>query len=228
MKKILILIVVLLIFLMLMLPSGAGPAEVVLDQPVELAIPGRFIFVDDNHDRKIEALKFNIEINAYREGNFIVTGNLEGLKRGQWLAIATTVVPFQWAPEHRLIELNFHAGIINKSGISGPYRINISLREGDWEMPSQIAGFSPECSSADFCDEGTVRQGTIKTVSAAKRAVETWASYHAIKLGKLLDINYNYDQWQVNYNGGFGGKVLRFLVSPRGSVQMLKINPGIR
>jgi hypothetical protein len=223
-KKTLVIMIVLIISLMFIIPSGAGPAEVVLDQPVELVIPGTFALVDENHDQKAEALKFILALKAYREGQFIVTGNLEGMKNGQWVAVGTTVVPFQWTPEHSEVELTFHAGNIKKLMISGPYRISVGLKQEDWELPEQIAGFSPKYSYQDFGSEGSLNHGAITTLSEAKRAAETWARYKAIKLGKLMGIYYDYDQWQVNYQTGSNG-ILRFLVSPRGSVEMLKIKP---
>jgi hypothetical protein len=48
-------------------------------------------------------------------------------------------------------------------------------------------------------------------------------------LGKLQGINYNYDHWQLDYKESFG-RILRFLVNSKGSVELLKIkksDPGV-
>ena len=209
--------------MMFMIPSGAAPTEVMLDQQVELEIPGSFNLVDSNHDQLAEELQFVMGIKAYQEGQLIVTGNLEAMKNGQWVAVGTTVLPFAWTPDHRFIKLTFHAGNIRKQRLSGPYRVIISLKSGSWELPAQVAGFSPKYNWNIFSTEGEVEVGEITTLSKAKRAVETWAAYKEIRLGKLLGINYNYDQWQLDYKESFG-RVLRFLVSSRGSVELLKIN----
>lgn len=221
-KKIFIALVVLTVLMMFMIPSGANPTEVVLDQQVELEIPGNFSLVDSNHDQLAEELKFIIGMKAYQEGQFIVTGNLEGMKSGHWVALGTTVVPFSWAPDNRFIELTFHSGNIRKQRLSGPFRVTIGLKSGNWELPAQVVGFSPKYNWNIFSSEGEVETGDITTISKAKRAVETWAAYKDIKLGKLLGINYNYDQWQLDYKENFG-RITRFLVSSKGSVELLKI-----
>jgi len=211
-----------------MIPTGAAPTEVALDQQVELAIPGSFSLVDNNHDQRAEELQFNLGIKAYQEGQFIVTGNLEAMKNGHWVAVGTTVLPFVWTPTHRLIELAFHAGNIQKQRLSGPYRVTIAIKTGNWELPTQVAGFSPKYNWNNFSGEGEVEVGEISTLSKAKRAVETWAAYKEIRLGKLQGINYNYDHWQLDYKESFG-RTFRFLVSSKGSVELMKIkrtNPG--
>lgn len=227
-KKILIASAILIVLMMFMIPSGAAPTEVVLDQQVELEVPGSFSLVDNNSDQLAEELQFNLGIKAYQEGQFIVTGNLEAMKNGHWVAVGTTVLPFTWAPNHRLIELTFHAGNIKKQRLSGPYRVTIAVKTANWELPVQVAGFSPKYNWDIFSSEGEVEVGEISTLSKAKRAVETWAAYQDIKLGKLQGINYNYDHWQLDYKERFG-RIMRFLVSSKGSVELMKIkksNPG--
>ena len=71
------------ICLMLILPSDATPDEVILDNQVELVVPGAFELVDVDQDGKGESIKFKLAIKAYREEHFIVTGNLEGKKKGE-------------------------------------------------------------------------------------------------------------------------------------------------
>lgn len=221
-KKILIASALLIVLMMFMIPSGAAPTEVVLDQQVELEVPGSFNLVDSNHDKLIEEIQFNIGLKAYQEGQFFVTGNLEAMKNGHWVAVGTTVLPFVWSPTHRLIQLTFHTGNIQKQQLSGPYRVCLGLKAGDWELPAQVAGFSPKYNWDIFSSAGEVEVGEISTLSKAKRAVEIWASYKDIKLGKLEGINYNYDHWQLDYKERFG-RTFRFLVSSKGSVELMKI-----
>lgn len=222
-KKILIIGFVMGIGLMFIIPSDATPDEVILDEQVELLIPGTFELVDADQDLKGESIKFKLEIKAYREGNFIVTGNLEGKQKGEWLGLATTVIPFKWSPDNSVIELTFTAGNIKKYKISGPYRVNISLKEGNWVLPEQVAGFSPEYSWKDFEDAPAAGNGEIKTLSEAERAARTWAEYHSVELGKLINIDYNYDNWQVDYQAPRGNTILRFSVNPQGLVKMRRI-----
>lgn len=223
-KKILIIGIVMGTCLMLILPSDATQDEVILDDQVELMVPGVFELVDADRDQKAESIKFKLELRAYREGNFVVTGNLEGKKKGEWLGLATTVTPFKWSPENSTIELTFSTGDIQKYKISGPYRVNISLKEDNWTLPEQVAGFSPQYSWEGFEDQTIVENSEVKTLSEAERAARTWAEYNSIKLGKLIDIDYNYDNWQVDYQSNRGTSVLRFLISPQGLVRMLKIS----
>lgn len=209
--------------LMLIIPSDATPDEVILDDQVELSIPGTFELVDLDQDQKGEFIKFKMELQAYREGDFIVIGNLEGKKKGEWLGLATTVVLFKWSPDHSVIELTFTTGNIQKYQISGPYRVSISLKEGNWVLPEQVAGFSPEYSWKSFEDGAAAGDGKVKTISEAERAAQTWAEYHSVELGKLINIEYNYDNWQVDYQARRGNSVLRFLVNPQGLVKMMRI-----
>ncbi len=221
-KKILVASAILIVLMMFLIPTGAAPTEVVLDQQVELEVPGSFTLVDNNHDDLSEELHFSIGLNAYQEGQFIITGNLEAMKNGHWVAVGTTVLPFVWSPTHRLIDLTFHAGNIKKQQLSGPYRVRVGLKAGDWELPAQVAGFSPKYNWNVFSSDGEVEVGEITTLSKAKRAVETWAAYKDIKLGKLKGINYNYDHWQLDYKEKYG-RTFRFLVSSKGSVELMKI-----
>jgi hypothetical protein len=221
-KKILILVAVFIIYLFLIIPSGGNPADVVLDEQIELLIPGVFQQVDSGQDQKAEALKFMVEVLAYREGDFIVTGNLEGKQGDQWLAIATTVMPFLWTPENNKIELTFPTGNIVKYKISGPYRVIITIRSGDWELPARVAGFSPAYTWKDFRKTERITSGEITTGSQAKRAAEIWAEFKTIKLIRLKEINFDYDHWQVDFQG-VNGDTLRFLVSPEGTVDLRKI-----
>ncbi len=226
-KKILVASAVLVVLMMFMIPSGADPTDVVLDQQVELELPGTFELIDANHDESAEELRFKLGMKTYQEGKFIVTGNLEASKNGHWVAVETTVVPFEWSPEHKSMELVFQSGSIRKQRLSGPYRVSLSLKAGSWELPMQVVGFSPKYNWRSFSSEDKDVDGEITNVSNAKRAVETWAQYKNIKLGKLIGVNYNYDRWQLDYKERFG-KIIRFLVSPKGSVELLKINKNFR
>ncbi|HEX7715005.1 MAG TPA: hypothetical protein VF531_13410 [Bacillota bacterium] len=224
-KKILVFGTLIIIFIALMTPSGADPTDVALDQQVELGVPGTFELVDNNQDQKAEAIQFKLTLKAYREGNFIVTGNLEGNRNGDWVALATTVIPFQWSPDHNQLELKFLAGNILKYKISGPYRVVLSLKEGDWELPAQVVGFSPKYSLSTFSNATTVNSGSITTISQAQRAAETWADFQNISLGELKQVNYNYDRWELEYRGR-SGEALRFLITPQGKVELMRIkNP---
>lgn len=223
-KKILILGVVIGISLFFILPSDANQDEVILDEQVQLMLPGSFELVDADQDQKPEAIIFKLDIQAYREGDFIVTGNLEGQKKGEWLGLATTVTPFKWSPRNTQVKLIFTTGDIQKYKISGPYRVNISLKESGWVLPEQVAGFSPEYPWDSFEVAVATGNGEIKSLSEAERAARTWAEYNSIKLGKLIDIDYNYDNWQVDYQAGRGDSVLRFLIDPQGKVKMLRIS----
>jgi hypothetical protein len=222
MKKILIFVVVIIILMTVLIPSIAEPTDVALDQQVELGVPGTFSLVDTGQDGKAEALKFQLEINAYREGNFLVSGNLEGRKNGHWVALATTVVPWQWSPKNTMLELEFTAGNIVKYRISGPYRVILSLKDGGLELPAQIAGFSPKYAWKDFSGTDVVTSGEINTMTKAKTAAETWARFQSVDPGNLTGISYNYDRWQLDYRKR-SGEIMRFLVSPEGKVELMRI-----
>ncbi len=209
--------------LMLIIPSNATPDEVILDDQVELMVPGSFELVDTDHDQKAESIKFKIDIKAYREGDFIITGNLEGMKKGEWLGLATTVAPFKWSPQNSQVELTFSTADIQKYQISGPYRVSIGLKEDSWVLPEQIAGFSQKYPWDSFEETITVGDGDVKTLSEAQRAAQTWAEYNSIELGKLINIDYNYDNWLVDFKARRGGSILRFLVNQQGLVKMVKI-----
>ena len=70
-KKILVASAILIVLMMFLIPTGAAPTEVVLDQQVELEVPGSFTLVDNNHDNLSEELHFSIGLKAYQEGQFI-------------------------------------------------------------------------------------------------------------------------------------------------------------
>ena len=65
-KKVLIIGMVMGICLMFIIPSDATPDEVILDDQVELSIPGTFELVDADRDHKGESIKFKLEIKSYR------------------------------------------------------------------------------------------------------------------------------------------------------------------
>ena len=222
-KKILIFLSALGVVLFFIIPSGANPSEIVLDQQIELAVPGEFQLIDHDQDQRAEELEFIIALKAYRQGNFIVTGNLEGLKNGRWIPLQTTVIPFQWSLEQEQIRVFFPADNIIKQQISGPYRVKIGLQEGTWEMPAEVAGFSPDYTWQEFNLTSKVKTGEISTIAKARLAAETWAGYQKLRLGKFLGINYDYDRWQLDYQEKIGNSVLRILVSPKGSITSMKI-----
>lgn len=221
-KKILVFLIVVIILMVFFIPSIADPTDVALDQQVELGVPGAFSLGDVDREGKSESIKFKLEINAYREGNFLVSGNLQGMKNGQWVALGTTVTPFKWSPKHPTLTLEFMAVNIVKYKISGPYRVMISLKDGAWELPAQIAGFSPKYVWTDFSNAGIITSGAINTMSEAKMAVETWVQFQTMNPGELKEISYNYDRWQLDYQKK-PGEIMRFLVSPQGTVKLLRI-----
>ncbi len=223
-KKVLLIGIVLGITVFLMIPSGAAPTDIVLDQQVELMVPGTFELIDADRDGKADEISFRLDIQAYREGDFVITGNLEGMRSGNWVSLGTTALPFQWSPDHKTVILTFPADNIVKYQISGPYRVTLGLKDGDFELPLQVVGFSAKYSYDRFQSGGINISGEISTISKAKRAAETWAAYQAVKLGKFLGANYNYDHWQVEYRDRYSSKIWRFVVSPDGNVEALKIN----
>ncbi len=222
-KKFLIFISALGVVLFLIIPSGANPSDVVLDQPIELAVPGKFQLLDHNQDQRAEELEFTIALKAYRQGNFIVTGNLEGLKNGRWIPLQTSVIPFQWSPENEEIRVVFPADNLIKERVSGPYRVKIALAEGSWEMPAEVAGFSPEYQWQQFNLTNQVKTGAISTIAKARLAAEAWAGYQKLRLGKLLGVSYNYDRWQLDYRGNNNSSIYRILITTNGSVSSMKI-----
>jgi hypothetical protein len=121
--------------------------------------------------------------------------------------------------------LNFKTDNIKKYQIDGPYRVTMALKNGNWELPEQVVGFSQKYTPDNFSDQNDVSQGAISTIAKARRAVETWATYKSIKLGKFLGTSFNYDHWQIEYQERYGPEVQRFIVSPQGSVELLKIKP---
>ncbi|MCL6590786.1 MAG: hypothetical protein K6U80_12625 [Firmicutes bacterium] len=223
MRKIVFLSLVLFSGIALLGP-GAAYSDCGADRQVEMAVPGTFILHDLDGDRRAEFVKFQIRIKACRKRNFIVTGNLEGIRHGSWVALGTTVIPFNCPAER--IELIFSADQIIKYQIFGPFRVNIGFKEGQWEEPAQVVGFSPKYQPEDFEKtegiESANPAGAITTISQARRAAETWAWYQGIELGNLKEIFYNYDQWQCDYQTK-SGEMVRFLVEPRGLVKLYKI-----
>ncbi|TCL69374.1 hypothetical protein EDC14_101271 [Hydrogenispora ethanolica] len=224
-KKVLLIGVVLGIMLFLMIPSGAAPTDVVLDQQVVLEVPGSFALVDQDNDKKAEAVNFSLNLQSYSEGNFIITGNLEGMRSGNWVSLSTSVIPFQWTPENRTVTLSFRPNNILKYNLSGPYRVTIGIKAGDWDLPTQVVGFSPKYAPEDFSAQVKVQQAAISSATQAKRAVETWASYKALRLGQFLGVSFNYDRWQVEYKEKYSAGIWRFMVSPEGSIESMKISP---
>lgn len=223
-KKILVIVTLLCIFLLVLIPSGAKPAKVWLDQPVEFDLPGTFVVTDFDQDHKGEALKFFVTVRAYRDGQALVTANLEGNQKNRWFPIATTVVSMQWAPGEQVLEVTFPAYNIIRSGISGPYRVKLGLKEsnrnGGWEYPPQIVGISPRYPLENFSTEAKVESGIITTAATARRAVETWAYYRKLELGTLKKITFDYDRWQIDFLNKHGER-LRFFVAPNGVVESL-------
>lgn len=224
-KKTGVFIIILIVVLLVVVPINASPSDVVLDRQVELDLPGVFKLIDDDRNQKAEAIQFSIGLQAYRDCDFLVIGNLEGEADGGWVAVATTVIPFKYANGHDQVILLFYPDDINKLRINGPYRVTVSLQQDSWSLPEQVAGFSPGYSWDDFEVKGDLKTGgAIASSSAAKRAAEAWAGFNKVKLGKFLEINFNYDSWRVDYQGGGRSRILRLLVSPAGKIKLLRIN----
>jgi hypothetical protein len=211
---------------MVVLSPGKAYLDSSANRQVELAVPGTFVLHDPDGDQRAEFIKFQISLNAYRNRNLIVTGNLEGVHNGSWVALGTTVIPFDWSAERRQIELVFSVDQIIKYQIFGPFRVNIGIKEGQWVTSPQVAGFSQKYRPSDFEKaeeiEAENQPGEIRTISQAQRAVETWAQYQEIELGVLKEVFFNYDQWQCDYQTK-SGEMVRFLVQPRGLVRLYKI-----
>lgn len=145
-KKILVLMVMLTVVMLLVVPIHADPADIVLDQQVTLAVPASLELVDADRDGRVEAVRVKVKINNYREGNFTVTGKLETMLEEGWTEIDRIQTVFQWSPDHDVVELSFSPGLLRKEKLSGPYRASISLKEGEWELPMQVVGVSPQSS----------------------------------------------------------------------------------
>jgi hypothetical protein len=226
-KKVVVLFIVLSIAVMFVIPINADPTDTVLDQQVTLAVPGDFELVDGDRDQYAEAIKVKIRINAYREGDFIVTGKLEGMQDGSWTEVGTSVVPFRWSQDHDTAELLFYPDRIRRNRISGPFRASISLREGEWELPLQVIGFSTDYAWDAFeANQRILSAGKITNPAQAKRVAEAWAGLKSIKLGKLLKIRFDYDRWNLDYQYKKFGGIIRFVISPQGQVDLLKIKPA--
>jgi hypothetical protein len=223
-KKVVVLFVFLSVAIMFVIPSNADPADTVLDQQVTLAVPGDFELVDSDGDQRAEAIKVKIRIHSYREGDFIVTGKLEGMEEGVWTEAGTSVVPFKWGQDHDTVEVLFYPDVIRQNRISGPFRASVGLREGDWELPLQVVGFSPKYAWNAFEENQRISaSGKISDPAQAKRVAEAWAGLKSIKLGKLLKIRFDYDRWHLDYRNKKRGGILRFVISPQGRVDLLQI-----
>jgi hypothetical protein len=153
-KKIMVFLMILTIAVMLVIPINADPTDVVLDQPVTLVIPARFALVDQNNDQQPEAIQTRIQIRSYREGDFIVSGKLEAKRGEEWVELATATKPFQWTTANHTAELTFQTRSIRQRRSSGPYRVRIGLRDGDWELPLQVVGFTPKYRWDSFARVG--------------------------------------------------------------------------
>lgn len=228
-KRISIFGVLLLTAFLWIAPIEADPADVRLAQQIQLGLPGSFQLIDADQNGKAEAIEFTISLQAYQEGRFIVSGNLEAVRDGAWIAVATTVIDYEWRPNAAPITLTFSPGEIIKHQLNGAYRVNLSLKQGDWVLPQQVTGFSPEYSWENFENKETIpaklANQPIGSTAEAKRAAEWWASFNSLKLGEFLGVNYDYDTWAVNYRDpGNNERILRFLVAPDGTVKLLKIN----
>jgi hypothetical protein len=225
-KKVVVLLVLLSIAVMFVIPINADPTDTVLDQQVTLAVPAEFELVDSDKDHRAEAVKVKIRINSYREGDFIVTGKLEGMQDGSWTEMGTSVIPFRWSPDNDTAEIMFYPDLIRQNRVSGPFRASISLKEDDWELPQQVVGFSPKYAWDAFEVERRIASAEKITAPAqAKRVAEAWAGLKSIKLGKLLKIRFIYDRWHLDYQNKRPGGILRFVISPQGQVDLLKIKP---
>lgn len=226
-KRIIIFFIVLSVAFIFVAPIGADPSDVIIDQQVELAVPGKFELHDQDQNGKAESIDFTIGVSSYREGNFVVTANLEANHDGEWVTVATTVTPYQWKPDQKEIKVTFHPGNIIKGQFDGAYRVNLSLKEGNWILPQQVVGFSPEYTWTTFENKDTsdfTDTEEIASSAEAKRAAEEWAELNQLKLGKFLGIQYNYDAWQVEFEPAkWQDRVLRFIVTPEGDIRLLKI-----
>jgi hypothetical protein len=143
-KKIVTFLIMLTVAVMFVIPINADPTDVVLDQQVTLVIPARFTLVDQNNDQQPEAIKTQVQVRSYREGNFMITGKLEAKQNGTWTEIEAITKPFLWSTANDTAELTFASDLIRQQKLSGPYRVSVGLRNGDWELPLQVVGFTPK------------------------------------------------------------------------------------
>jgi hypothetical protein len=143
-KKILVFLMFLTVAVMFVIPINADPTDVVLDQPVTLMLPARFALVDQDNDRQPEAIQARIQIRSYREGDFVVKGKLEAKLNGVWKEVSAVTKPFQWSTTNDTAELTFPAALVRQRKLPGPYRVMIGLRNGEWEQPPQVVGFTPK------------------------------------------------------------------------------------
>lgn len=143
-KKIVTFLIMLTVAMMFVIPINADPTDVVLDQQVTLVIPARFTLVDQNNDQQPEAIKAQVQVRSYREGNFVITGKLETKQNGVWTETEAITKPFLWSTTNDTAELIFASDLIRQQKLSGPYRVSVGLRNGDWELPLQVVGFTPK------------------------------------------------------------------------------------
>ncbi|MGD9153950.1 MAG: hypothetical protein PVG90_00405 [Bacillota bacterium] len=149
-KKIAVFLAILTVAVIFVIPLKADPTDVVLDQPVTLMIPARFTLVDRNNDQLAEAIQARIRIRSYREGDFVLTGKMEAKRDEAWIEVAQTTKPFQWSPANDTAELTFTSQEIRSQKRSGPYRVSVSLQDGDWKLPLQVIGFTPKYQWDNF------------------------------------------------------------------------------
>jgi hypothetical protein len=143
-KKIVVFLVILTVAVMFVIPINADPTDVILDQQVTLEIPGRFELADRDNDERPKAIKVKVRLHAYRQGDFQVIGKLAAKQDDLWVEVGSVVKPFQWSTANNTVELAFTTREIRRRKLSGPYRASISVRDGAWELPLQIVGFSPQ------------------------------------------------------------------------------------
>lgn len=228
-RKYIIFVLGLAVAFFFVVPIGADPSDVVLDQEVQLAVPGVFQTVDADKNGKAEAIEFRITIKSNREGNFTLTATLEAQDDGEWIPVATTVNSFQWTFQNYEAKMVFYPEKIIEKQLDGPYRVSVALKEGNWGLPEQVAGFSDKYTWQMFEDKKAVdpvAEG-IATSADAKRAAETWAELNQIKLGEFVGVSYDYDTWQVDFKPKrWNGWLYRFLVHADGGVKLLKLDSG--
>ncbi|HOP74692.1 MAG TPA: hypothetical protein PLC07_06505 [Bacillota bacterium] len=219
---------VLIVALFLVVPIGADPSDVVLDQEVQLEVPGAFKTVDADGNGKAEAIEFTIAIKSYREGNFTLTATLEAQEGADWVPIATTVDSFKWTAKNNVAKVVFYPSKLIEKKLNGPYRVSVALKEGNWGLPEQVAGFTEQYTWQMFEDKGVMDETAIGIASSAdaKRAAEMWASLNKIELGEFVGVSYDYDTWQVDFKPKrWNGWLYRFLVHADGQVRFLRLNP---
>lgn len=225
-KKYTIFALVLLVAFLFVAPISADPSDVILDQEVQLAVPGTFRIVDADGNGKAEAIEFTITIKSYREGSFTVIANLEAMEGEEWITVSTTVNTLRWTFRDNQAKVVFYPAKLLEKQLNGPYRVSLALKEGQWELPEQVVGFSEQYTWQMFEEKGEVDEAADRIASSAdaKRAAETWAQLNQIKLGDFVGVSYDYDTWQVDFKPKRGnGRLYRFLVQANGQVKVLRI-----